>query len=101
MKNSFPRFRGLARKLFLLRCVVVAAAWPFIAPADEVSITKRTFTYKTFDNTTNQLQADVYRSADDTVKPVVIFIHGGALMMGGRGASIKPGSLFDVLLQAG
>lgn len=35
------------------------------------------------------------------MKPVIIFIHGGALMMGGRGQSTKPGSLFDALLQAG
>ncbi len=69
--------------------------------ADEVDVAKRTFTYKTIDKTTNQLQADVYRSADDQVKPVIIFIHGGALMMGGRGQSTKPGSLFDVLLRAG
>jgi acetyl esterase/lipase len=72
-----------------------------VALADEPSVTKQTFTYKSFDQTTNQLQADVYRPSDDTIRPVIIFIHGGALMMGGRGQSTKPGSLFDVLLKAG
>ena len=85
----------------MIGCVIGTITLPPTASADEVNITKQTFTYKTPAQTTNQLQADVYRSDDDKVRPVVIFIHGGALMMGGRGQSIKPGSLFDVLLKAG
>lgn len=101
MKNAFPKPPRLARNLILLGGVAVAITWPRRTSADEVSVTKQTFTYKISANSTNQLQADVHRAADVTVKPVVIFIHGGALMMGGRGASTKPGSLFDALLQAG
>lgn len=85
----------------LIGCVLGATALPLAPFADEVSATNQTFTYKTFDKTTNQLQADVYRSPDDKIRPVIIFIHGGALMMGGRGQSTKPGSLFDTLLKAG
>ena len=100
MTDCLVEFRGLARKLGQIGCVVLAAT-ARIASADEVSVIKRTYTYKTFAPSTNVLQADVYRSAGDEVEPVVVFIHGGALMMGGRGASAKPGSLFDALLQAG
>src|SRR5262249_32858510 len=49
----------------------------------------------------NALQADVYRPPDDLVRPVIVFIHGGALMMGGRQMNAKPGSLFVTLLDAG
>jgi acetyl esterase/lipase len=101
MNNSFLKSTRFSRSWFLIGCVMGASTLPLKALADEVSITKQTFTYKTFANSTNSLEADVYRPADDKVKPVVIFIHGGALMMGGRGASTKPGSLFDVLLKAG
>ncbi len=74
---------------------------PLPSLSDAVSITKQTFTYKTFANSANSLEADVYRPDDDKVKPVVMFIHGGALMGGGRAMTTKPGSLFDVLLKAG
>ena len=96
MNSLFLKSTRLSRSLFVIGCVVSAAA-----SADEMSITKQTFTYKTFDKSTNQLQADVFRPTDDKVRPVIIFIHGGALMMGGRGQSTKPGSLFDALLKAG
>ena len=96
MKSLFLKSTQLARGLLVIGCVVGATA-----SADEMSTTKQTFTYKTFDKTTNQLQADVYRPSDDQVRPVIIFIHGGALMMGGRGQSTRPGSLFDALLKAG
>lgn len=101
MSDSFLISTRWSRKLYLIGCLVGATALPLLALADEASVTKQTFTYKTFDQSTNQLQADVYRSADNKVRPVIIFIHGGALMMGGRGQSTKPGSLFDVLLKAG
>jgi len=81
-------------------CVVWATSLQ-AASADEVSIIKQTFIYKTPDLPAEPLQADVYRSRDEQVRPVVIFIHGGALMMGGRGQSTRPGSLFDALLKAG
>lgn len=101
MRDSTRRPTRRAGKSFLLGCVVGATTLPILAQANEASIAKQTFTYKSFDQTTNQLQADVYRPADDKVRPVVIFIHGGALMMGSRGQSTKPGSLFDVLLRSG
>ena len=101
MSDSFLKSTRRSRKLLLIGCVVGATALPLLALADEASVTKQTFTYKFFEKTTNQLQTDVYRPSDGKLRPVIIFIHGGALMMGGRGQSTKSGSLFDVLLKAG
>jgi acetyl esterase/lipase len=61
----------------------------------------KTYTFKTFDSATNALQADVHQPPGDLVRPVIVFIHGGALMMGGRQLSAKPGSLLEALLNAG
>jgi acetyl esterase/lipase len=43
---------------------------------------KTTFVYKTVGQT--KVQADVYRAADPKDRPVVVWIHGGALIMGSR-----------------
>jgi acetyl esterase/lipase len=40
------------------------------------------------------VQADVYRAEDDTIRPVVVWIHGGALVMGNRGG--LPKQLLDL-----
>jgi acetyl esterase/lipase len=72
---------------------------PPIASADEPAV--KTYTFKTLDSQTNQLQADVHRPPGEAVRPVIIFIHGGALMMGGRAMTPKPGSLLAALLDAG
>jgi acetyl esterase/lipase len=43
---------------------------------------RRTYNFKTVGDT--KLQADVYRPPDDRVRPVVVWLHGGALIVGGR-----------------
>lgn len=70
-----------------------------IASADEPTV--KTYTFKTFDSPTNQLQADVHRPSGDAVRPVIVFIHGGALMMGSRQMTPRPDSLLEALLNAG
>src|SRR5262245_27496628 len=55
-------------------------------------MTKTTLTYKTAG--TVQIQADLVRPKDDTTRPVVVWIHGGALIMGNR-ASV-PKDLLDL-----
>jgi acetyl esterase/lipase len=55
----------------------------------------QTFTYKP------QLQADVYTLPSRSNQPVVVFIHGGALMMGSRSMSTNSGSLLHALVTAG
>ena len=42
----------------------------------------QTYTYKTVGDL--KIQADVYRPDDTTVRPVVVWIHGGALIIGNR-----------------
>ena len=43
---------------------------------------KQTYTYKTVADC--NIQADTYRAAGDGVRPVILWIHGGALIMGNR-----------------
>lgn len=43
---------------------------------------KKTYTYKTVDDV--QIKADVYRPDDTKLRPVVVWLHGGALIMGSR-----------------
>ena len=87
------RFSGAVFFLALL------LALPRIAPADEPAA--KTFTYKTLAPKSEDLQADVYRPSGDGNRPVIIFIHGGALMMGDRKMTARPGSLLEAMLNAG
>jgi acetyl esterase/lipase len=43
----------------------------------------RTYTYKRVGDL--EIKANVYRAYDEKVRPVIVWIHGGALIMGGRG----------------
>src|SRR5262249_54768342 len=54
------------------------------APVDAADppFTKTTHTYKTAGET--KVQADVYRHEDDRVRPVLVWFHGGALIVGSR-----------------
>lgn len=58
---------------------------------------KKTYTYKTADNC--EIKADVYRPDGDKVLPVVVWIHGGALIVGDRRGI--DGRLRAMLLKAG
>lgn len=57
------------------------------AEAAEPSFGKKTYTYKTAGET--KIQADVYRPEDATVRPVLVWIHGGALITGNRNSVPK------------
>ena len=53
------------------------------AQSSTPSIDKKTFVYKTVG--TLPIEADLYQTTDGTgLKPVIIWIHGGALMGGSR-----------------
>jgi acetyl esterase/lipase len=43
---------------------------------------KKTYTYKTVDKL--NIKADVYRHEDSAKRPVIVWVHGGALIMGSR-----------------
>jgi acetyl esterase/lipase len=50
--------------------------------ADDAKIMKRTYTYKTVGQL--EIKADLHRADDDAIRPVAMWIHGGALIMGNR-----------------
>src|SRR5581483_10834981 len=86
-RRSFLRF---------LAAGAAAVGVPAVAlPADDQPA-KKTYTYKTAGRL--EIKADVY-GADDKVRPVVMWIHGGALISGQRGGI--DGALRDLLLKAG
>src|SRR5262249_39099980 len=60
--------------------------------ADAPALEKKTYTYKTVGDT--KIEADVYRPNDATARPVLVWIHGGALIMGSR--SGVPRDLLDL-----
>src|SRR5262245_26716450 len=64
-------------------CLLLGCAWlTGSAHGEESPLVKTTHTYKTVGAV--QIQADVHRPSDDKVRPVVVWIHGGALIMGNR-----------------
>lgn len=73
---------GSRRCLFMLTMGVASVAVFTPASGQEQAIRTQTFTYKTVGNL--EIKADVHRADDDTVRPVVVWIHGGALIMGNR-----------------
>lgn len=80
-----------------LGCLLAAFALPLSGLAEPSTV--KTHTFKTVG--TNELRADVHRPAGDAVRPVIVFIHGGALMMGDRAMTPRPGSPLEALLNAG
>jgi acetyl esterase/lipase len=55
--------------------------------AEELVAVKKSYTYKSVGDL--KIQADVYRRDDTKVRPVVVWIHGGALVTGNRGSVPK------------
>src|SRR4051812_21106411 len=60
----------------------VTATLPSPGSTADEALVKRTYTYKTVGDL--QVQADVYRPDNDRLRPVVVWLHGGALLMGSR-----------------
>jgi acetyl esterase/lipase len=55
----------------------------FTSPlAEDLDVMKQTYTYKTIGDL--QIRADVYLRSDDILRPAILYIHGGALIMGNR-----------------
>jgi acetyl esterase/lipase len=59
----------------------------FASAQDGATVKKSTYDFKTVSDV--KVQADVYRPDDDRVRPVVVWIHGGALIMGNRNSVPK------------
>jgi acetyl esterase/lipase len=86
---TYPEFkwRSLMRNLYAIPlCCATVAALLFLAPAarlQEPTGGKKTYTYKTVGAC--EIKADVYRMSEGKARPVVLWIHGGALIVGHRG----------------
>src|SRR5690348_693664 len=65
--------------------------------ADVPAPSKKTYTYKTVGEV--KIQADVYRPEDARVRPVVVWIHGGALISGNRNS--VPRNVLDLCRNEG
>ena len=52
------------------------------ARGEDASFGKKTYVYKTVGET--KIEADVYRAADAMVRPALVWLHGGALIVGNR-----------------
>jgi len=68
---------GLSRILFLLVLTIAS-----MQDVDGQEPSKRTYSYKTIGDL--RILADVYRKPDDIVRPAILYVHGGALIMGNR-----------------
>lgn len=84
------------RRRTFLKAVAGTASLAAAARAAEEPPAKQTFTYKTVEKCA--IQADVYGAASEA-RPVALWIHGGALIMGHRGGIDT--RLRDGLLKAG
>jgi acetyl esterase/lipase len=87
------------RRWFLRTSVAAGAALAWSQPlfGDQRHMKNRTVTYKTVGDCA--IQADLYGPADGPPRPVVVWIHGGALIMGNReGIDL---ALCSALLDAG
>jgi acetyl esterase/lipase len=73
----------------LLACTLTPGAG---RAADAPAVVKKTYTFKTVGDV--KIGADVYRPDDTQVRPVVVWIHGGALINGNRNS--VPRQLLDL-----
>src|SRR5262249_17942371 len=87
-----PRNRPRALILWVALLLVPAGA-----RTEEPTFSKKTYTYKTVGGV--PIQADVYRTDDRRVQPAMIWLHGGALIVGSRIA--VPRQLLDLCRQEG
>lgn len=83
MPFRFDQRRLSPGQFVLCAVLAVVAVWQLnIADAADKPFLQTTVTYKQVGDT--KIEADVYHFDDERVRPVVVHIHGGALMMGSR-----------------
>lgn len=87
------------RRSFLQGCTAgtFALVGSRVVLAEEKLFSMQTFTYKTVNGL--QIKADVQRANDDVTRPVVVWIHGGALINGHRAGVSK--RVEKMMLEAG
>lgn len=84
MKNCLAQISPF---LVVLTAVVILTAYPVsgqdtISTSNEIAYAKDTYTYKIVDN--HEIRADVYRYPGEEIRPAIIWIHGGGLILGAR-----------------
>jgi len=90
--------RAIQRRTFFKTLALAAPAlFSRFSLAREEKSLKQTHIYKVADGC--EIKADVYRTSDGVVRPVILWIHGGALIMGDRGGIDR--RLREKLLNAG
>lgn len=74
----------LDRRAFVQSGLAAAATASWLDPScgAETKTMTKTYTYKKAGDL--EIKADVYRADDETIRPVVVWIHGGALINGHR-----------------
>lgn len=83
-QNRPPSYLPLRNVSILVLLTLIGEFHPSKArTAEDSAYSKQTFTYKVVGDC--QIQADVYRLPDHVVRPAILYIHGGALIMGNRG----------------
>lgn len=87
-----PQVRRRAGLLSLATPFTFALLCSSLLAAAEYEIKKTTHVFKTVGDV--KIEADVYRSDDDIVRPVLVWIHGGALIVGSREQA--PGNLREL-----
>src|SRR5207245_2482898 len=92
--SAFPHRRAFLK---LLAAGSVSAAAPASLLAEEKPLAPKTYVFKKVGEL--EIKADVYQPVTDKNCPVVIWIHGGALIMGDRKGI--DGELRNMLLKAG
>lgn len=80
----------LARHAATIAALLVLAMTTY--GADKPDLVKKTYAYRTVDK--NEVQADVYRPDNTKTCPVLVWIHGGALINGSR--TQVPGDLLNL-----
>jgi acetyl esterase/lipase len=85
---------GSVARLFVVAATALLSANSVCAAEP---LPKQTHTFKTVGDL--KIQADVYRADDTKVRPVVVWIHGGALIMGNRKS--VPKNLLDLCRDEG
>ncbi len=78
-------------------CVSGLMSTPGAARGQDPSYPKTTYVYKSVGET--RIEVDVFRPADDKVRPVVVWIHGGGLINGNR--AMIPAHVRDVCRSEG
>jgi acetyl esterase/lipase len=97
MNHQLDTRPGTRWALFVCLLFMLPTEDQAVAQETSPAFSKTAFTYKTVDQL--KIQADVYRHEDAVKRPVIVWLHGGALIMGGR--SSVPKQLLDLAEQSG